>query len=1030
MRSRLGTLLVLSLAILLLATALHSRDTKNDQVRFQQAISEGEFLSDIAELDPGLLAWYSSSAVDTYCIVWYDFESMDWQGWTRYDDTEQRGTFFHADDFAGLGGGYAPLEGARSIWCGARPDTLDPYLCGWQSAPGYGNNWHQILVSDAHTNATRVSYSGRFDTEEGYDYVYVEYQDGGEWKNLATYDGVVEVAAEHTIACARLETKVRFRFVSDREWSDQDGLHDTDGAAIIDAITIFDSEGPISNEDFEFWPVGATSYGFSRWDTEVPEPFGLYSGLQPNLPADDDPCNYNFGTQIVFFIGSPHPSPTYPYLFTTPYCIMYGDSPEDWLCQRERVISPIIDLTKYSTGRDENQDADISPEELPNLGGAILRYTIFQDLPLQNLVFPGWDIRDISETGCPGPWENNYFITYYWPYGYVQEAYEIGGLIDSDRIQVSLVCYDMCSVWYDSYGDCTEHTPSPWYDNVRLYRYTLRGPQWSYRWLDLFQDNFPSVEIDLESWVRADAANDLNANDNPIIHPGDSIVIDCTSPLAGSLRNGGATGEAEVYMHVRATDIGPFSKPALFGPDLVGTYGTYVTDDGEWTIIQCDSAVAFGTNVVEDKFMVDLNDELFTRGYMIEYYFEAYDLDSERTTLPKHADEGQYFEFTCLPTGKSDILYVDDFHGRGSHEGAVEPYYNWTFNAVVPPDDWPDRYDVNSPTSLVSNGPGSRAHINQLRYNEGASAGYRIIVWDSGNLGSGTITDGSALSDKSDDCTMLIDWLDQSENDVGLWIAGDNIAYDLNRLPSVKALQLMSTWCGVNFVEDSYFDMTGGGDAGGTVTPLCTGDVAGIFGSDSEFYAFGGCPVINQFDVITVTANGSVALLYPDYESGSYAAGIQSVTVNAAGYDAKTLWLGFSLMYVRDTEPGAPLARDLLLADFLQWCDHMLKDPWEIGPLDDDVPSAYKLSQNFPNPFNPTTTIRFDIKKKGRVVLRIYNVAGQLVKTMVDEVMDAGSYTKEWKGTNNSGAKVASGVYFYRLEAGEYQNVKKMVLLR
>jgi flagellar hook assembly protein FlgD len=52
------------------------------------------------------------------------------------------------------------------------------------------------------------------------------------------------------------------------------------------------------------------------------------------------------------------------------------------------------------------------------------------------------------------------------------------------------------------------------------------------------------------------------------------------------------------------------------------------------------------------------------------------------------------------------------------------------------------------------------------------------------------------------------------------------------------------------------------------------------------------------------------------------------------------------------------------------------------------------------------------------------------VRTLVDDVMDAGSYTKEWKGRNNSGAEVASGVYFYRIEAGGYENVKKMVLLR
>jgi hypothetical protein len=1040
MRSMLEVLLVLLLSVFLLTTASHSHDTKNSQVRFQRAISEGEFLSDIAELDPGLLAQYTSAAVDTYCIVWFDFDYDDWQGWTGVDDTEQRATFFHADDFAGLGGGESgrlvPIQGNKSMWCGARPGT-DDYMCSWASAPGYGNNWRQLFETIVTQGPPiRFSYHGVFDSEPGYDYTYVEYANQGccDWRILDTWDGVVDTVVSHEIYYASSGTKLRFRFESDCQWSDEDGLHSSDGACILDSIVV-EKEFHFTNiEDFEDWEVGETSHTGSAWHASRRLPFGKYSGLWSNLENKFDPCNYNFSTQIVFFVGSPYPSDDYPGLYETPFCYCtdcyVGFSPDLLLCQRERVVSPIIDLTKYSTGKDHIQDADIPAEDLSALGGTILRYTIYQDLPLSNLVFPGWDIRDISETGCPGPWENNYFITYYWPYGYVQKAYEIGGLIDSERIQVSLVCHDMCSVWYLSYGDCAEHTPSPWYDNVRLYRYTLRGPQWNYRWLDLFQDNFPMDEHDLESWVRADAANDLNANDNPVIRPGDSIVVDCTSPLAGGLRNGGMTGEAEVYMHVRAADIGPAGKPALFGSDLVGTYGTYVSDDGEWTIIQCDSALSGGVNVVDDKFMVDLNDELFTRGYMIEYYFEAHDLDSERSTLPRYADEGQYFEFTCLPTGGSDILFVDDFHGRGSHEGVVELYYNWTFNAVIPPGDWPDRYDVNSPTSLVSNGPGSRAYLNQLKYNEGASAGYKIIAWDSGNLESGTITDGSTMSDKSDDCTMLIDWLDQSENDVGLWIAGDNIAFDLNRLPSAQALQLMSTWCGVNFVEYSYFDLTGGRVAGGVVTPLCTGSVGGIFGSSLEFYAFGGCPVINKFDVIDATANGAVSVLYPEYDGDSYATGIQSVTVNAAGYNAKTLWLGFSLMYVRDVDLVFQSARNQLLADFLLWNYHSLKDPWEIGPLDDEVPSAYKLSQNFPNPFNPTTTIKFDIRAKGHVSLKIYNVAGQLVKTMVDEVMDAGSYTKEWKGTNNLGAKVASGVYFYRLEAGEYENVKKMVLLR
>ncbi len=62
-------------------------------------------------------------AVDTFCIVWFDFEAMNWQGWTSLDRTAQVDTFFHVDDFAGLGGGshgrLVALEGTKSLWCGA-----------------------------------------------------------------------------------------------------------------------------------------------------------------------------------------------------------------------------------------------------------------------------------------------------------------------------------------------------------------------------------------------------------------------------------------------------------------------------------------------------------------------------------------------------------------------------------------------------------------------------------------------------------------------------------------------------------------------------------------------------------------------------------------------------------------------------------------------------------------------------------------------------------------------------------------------
>ncbi|MDH5271362.1 MAG: T9SS type A sorting domain-containing protein, partial [Candidatus Krumholzibacteria bacterium] len=93
-------------------------------------------------------------------------------------------------------------------------------------------------------------------------------------------------------------------------------------------------------------------------------------------------------------------------------------------------------------------------------------------------------------------------------------------------------------------------------------------------------------------------------------------------------------------------------------------------------------------------------------------------------------------------------------------------------------------------------------------------------------------------------------------------------------------------------------------------------------------------------------------------------------------------------------------------------------------------PLAGALSQNTPNPFNPTTTISYVLPAKGRAVLRVYAADGRLVRTLVDGVLDAGAHEMTWDGRDDRGRLVASGVYFYRLEAGRFQDAKKMVLLK
>ncbi len=97
---------------------------------------------------------------------------------------------------------------------------------------------------------------------------------------------------------------------------------------------------------------------------------------------------------------------------------------------------------------------------------------------------------------------------------------------------------------------------------------------------------------------------------------------------------------------------------------------------------------------------------------------------------------------------------------------------------------------------------------------------------------------------------------------------------------------------------------------------------------------------------------------------------------------------------------------------------------------DNTLPSTYALDQNYPNPFNPSTQISFSLPSAGAVKLTVHNVMGEVVRTLIDRRMNAGRYTMEWNGKNDSHQSVASGIYFYRIYAGDFTSTRKMMLVK
>jgi hypothetical protein len=101
-----------------------------------------------------------------------------------------------------------------------------------------------------------------------------------------------------------------------------------------------------------------------------------------------------------------------------------------------------------------------------------------------------------------------------------------------------------------------------------------------------------------------------------------------------------------------------------------------------------------------------------------------------------------------------------------------------------------------------------------------------------------------------------------------------------------------------------------------------------------------------------------------------------------------------------------------------------------VGVNDDQIVELKNSIRNHPNPFNPETTIEYSIKEDSNVQIEIYNIKGQKVQTLVNEIREAGYHTVIWNGKDNNGKPVSSGLYFYRMQTDNFQKIRKMILLK
>jgi FlgD Ig-like domain/Sortilin, neurotensin receptor 3, len=175
--------------------------------------------------------------------------------------------------------------------------------------------------------------------------------------------------------------------------------------------------------------------------------------------------------------------------------------------------------------------------------------------------------------------------------------------------------------------------------------------------------------------------------------------------------------------------------------------------------------------------------------------------------------------------------------------------------------------------------------------------------------------------------------------------------------------------------------------------------------------------------------------LLPGYDARDQSAWLDTYNVGGSGYQSLYRHRTIDL---HDTFEW----NDVILLRFRLYCDNYV-NAWgwavdnlsiQVGsptPVNEDIPAGrFALAQNHPNPFNPITTIDFSLPKATQASLKIFNLRGHLVRTLLDGQTDAGPQQVVWDGKDGGGASVSSGTYFYRLEAGEFVQQKKMLLLK
>jgi hypothetical protein len=999
---------------------------------------------------------------DTVWIADWSFDSGGGcvsTGWTHYDNRilNDGSNYWVVDNrFAGTG----PIVNKSAL--------LSKHDICW-ARDGYGNNWdYSVILKYSGASAT-LQFDKLSDSDPRADFVTVEADSLGlsearvnyavnpkatpEQFRLVLYltDGLDGGSTVGPLALPNFGPgthEVYIRFTSDDAYADEDGQYRTayNAGLVVDNVAV--TGGLAYSENFE----GVLNANVTLVNTAPATPFGEWARLFQHI-TDNDKCTENTSCA---------------WLFTDPARLAFA--PDMAFGPGQSVIHNWLDDILVSPW--------VSLASTPSATGTLLSFRTFPGNKFhRGKIVQSWRVRaktrhDNTDTPAPGdsidcvsPWvtvdERHPQLTEFeWRTTVLGLSFEFPP--DAKQVQVSARVTDWQFLTGDSPPLTLDPGPGPYLDRVRIGRRVLTGPllEEGTDARSQAQDAFPTVQNALSpgEHFSPDGANrfgtcafssaaDLGLNG------GSSNLITGDSVFIQALDARGAGGLASVKFYGAITS-GPHTGKAP-APYTVGANGFFA--------VTADSARTPSGFVARGKWFVDLDDTYFRGGDVLKYFWAAADNSSGFTSSPRglsalpasvaaaEVATGGLREADYLPiinwsptylariaadaTGDLDptggelaastqrncILYVNS----ANTERRSGPLSRLSFMYTLDQLGYHGKYDVYNVqgTGNINNQLGGRANVAQ-------ASGYALIVHDAGR-NFGTVPDGVNLDDaKINQAQWYRDYLAQGTSGLAgtasVWFVGENLAEEYSTNP------LFANDCGIaSAVADQGLNVNP--DVHGIANfTFASGGVGTFIGNN--FALAGGCPGLANYDGLTA---GGTAVATHRYASGA-TTGTAAVVMNKnAVLKWNTVLSAFPWFDIVDAAgpPPVPQAEVALMSRVLSGVLPLAcisgVNPVDLGdPTTDAVPIRTALHACEPNPFNPTTTLRFDLAQAGRTRLLVYDAAGRLVRTLVDATLAAGSHRAVWNGLDSSGQRSPSGVYFARLVSVESDIARKMVLLQ